>query len=559
MANRIIFFVFFLFANSLGNAQRYTLQYSEIQHGKQTAVKKYYYQQQQFRFQLPADSQQTWIDFKTNSIQQITHIQQQAYHIVTLFDSLAKPQYLSDTIHVLSFVCKHARFISFSNTIDVWYTSTAPCKGSPHRRFLPDKQALVTKLQINGDYELKLIDLARTDSLLTYANNYTSLPSIAESVLEAKRIRARYHTWPIFQRNQIHYKDIYPVFNPSKAIADSVYHTAKGTIILKKIKWPSYYHPGDQVIARLQVQSNGDAYDRTGSVFVIPESKMQNILRGLQFGPDSLPSVIGKDGKKYQGIVPHHTYETPIEWMRFFTSFGAGYYHTQRPIDGYAWQPAALYSADISDLIPYHADTTQQSYWIACFIGNYDAGGHIVDLALDIFPGENQTTVLPVCQQSLCFMVNVMEMTGQTYGQLFKTDTLHTTFNIPENIQQSHILYTVTGHGGWGGGDEFNKKLNRILIDGKPYFSIYPWRGDCASYRLYNPASGNFENGMSSSDFSRSNWCPGTLTLPYHIPLTELSPGQHTLSIIIEHGADEGGSFSSWNVSATLIGYPKQP
>jgi hypothetical protein len=145
-------------------------------------------------------------------------------------------------------------------------------------------------------------------------------------------------------------------------------------------------------------------------------------------------------------------------------------------------------------------------------------------------------------------------MSGQNYGKLFNNDTLAVDFEIPENVEELQLLFTSTGHGGWGGGDEFNPRLNQIFIDGKEIFKIVPWRTDCATYRLSNPASGNFSNGLSSSDFSRSNWCPGTLTSPFVVPLTELQSGKHTIEVIIDQGEDEGGSFNHWGVSGILTG-----
>jgi len=96
--------------------------------------------------------------------------------------------------------------------------------------------------------------------------------------------------------------------------------------------------------------------------------------------------------------------------------------------------------------------------------------------------------------------------------------------------------------------------LNEIFIDGEKIFNFVPWRTDCGTYRLSNPASGNFENGLSSSDFSRSNWCPATLTVPEFIPLPYLNPGKHTIEVVIHQGKDEGNSFSHWNVSGVLTG-----
>jgi hypothetical protein len=147
-----------------------------------------------------------------------------------------------------------------------------------------------------------------------------------------------------------------------------------------------------------------------------------------------------------------------------------------------------------------------------------------------------------------------MEMAGQNYGRLFGNDSLQVRIFVPDSIKNMQLRYISTGHGGWGGGDEFNQKMNTIFIDGKKVYAYIPWRTDCATYRLSNPSSGNFGNGLSSSDLSRSGWCPGTTTNPVFIPLENLTPGWHTLTVTIPQGEREGTSFSAWNVSGCLIG-----
>lgn len=150
--------------------------------------------------------------------------------------------------------------------------------------------------------------------------------------------------------------------------------------------------------------------------------------------------------------------------------------------------------------------------------------------------------------------VNTLEMSGQNYGGLFANDTLKVDFEIEENIENLQLLYTTTGHGGWDNGDEFTPRMNKLFVDGEEVFKIIPWRTDCASYRLSNPASGNFPDGLSSSDLSRSNWCPGMLTSPYIIPLTKFKKGKHVLEVVIEQGPNEGPSTNHWNISGVLVG-----
>jgi len=150
---------------------------------------------------------------------------------------------------------------------------------------------------------------------------------------------------------------------------------------------------------------------------------------------------------------------------------------------------------------------------------------------------------------------NVMEMAQQDYGTMFSSDNgLKVNFVLDKDIKNATLRYITTGHGGWEAGDEFVPKKNTILLDGQKAFAFIPWRQDCGSYRLFNPVSGNFDNGLSSSDYSRSNWCPGTVTNPEFISLGDLKAGKHTIIVKIPQGASEGNYFSAWNVSGVLIG-----
>ena len=356
---------------------------------------------------------------------------------------------------------------------------------------------------------------------------------------------------------------------------DSVLHYAGGTLALKRIrlpKLPTHY----QTFIELHQRSNGDAYDRTGSVFIIPGAGIDlcpNFFDGINNHPDSLPLFIGRDGERYQGIknsisplqqyhISSFMYWPPVELMRFFTPFGVGQFNDRVKIDGLDWQDEAYYKQEVTDL----AHLLQGEVWIGVWIGNYDRGGHTVTLDIKSYPGDQTVSednqVNFPRSYSLFNTCNVLEMAGQNYGKLFATDSLTTDFTIYE-FDTAHLVrlrYLATGHGGWGGGDEFNPKTHTILIDGRPAFTYTPWRSDCGRYREWNPVSGNFWNGLSSSDFSRSGWCPGTATQPVYFDLMHyfrthgLSPvGRHTLTVAIPQGKPQAGSFSHWCVSGILL------
>ena len=345
---------------------------------------------------------------------------------------------------------------------------------------------------------------------------------------------------------------------------DTTLHYAGGTLILKRImlpKLPEHY----QTFIELRQRSNGDAYDRTGSVFVIPNAGRDlepTFLDAIIGHPDSLPMVFGKDGERYQGIMPgishlrkyyysSFLYYPPVELMRFFTPFGVGKFNDRVKLDGLEWEDETYYKQEITELKP----LLEGEVWIGVFIGNYDGGGHIVSLDIKSYPNDYEWTESSRHRQvkSLVNTCNVLEMAGQNYGKIFGTDSITVEFSVGTSDSNITLRYISTGHGGWGGGDEFNPKENEIFIDGVKRFSHTPWRCDCARYREWNPVSGNFWNGISSSDLSRSGWCPGTATQPVYFDLSGLKPGKHTLTIAIPQGKPMEGGFSHWNVSATLI------
>ena len=333
--------------------------------------------------------------------------------------------------------------------------------------------------------------------------------------------------------------------------ADTVLHYAGGTLILKKVKLPRLPHHYQHFV-ELHQQSNGDAYDRTGSLFIVTPG----FFEGINNHPDSLPVFTGRDGQRYQGMMATGSYQPPIELVRFFTPFGVGHFNERMAGYGIDWRDETFYRQEITDLYR----CMDGSVCIGIWIGNYDGGGHRVTVDIKSYPNDyvweepGEESEFPGEVVSLFNTCNVLEMAGQNYGKLFATDSLTVTFRLEDQPASAELRYISTGHGGWGEGDEFVPKQNTILIDGKPVFTYTPWRQDCGCYRDLNPVSGNFWNGLSSSDFSRSGWCPGTATQPVYFDLSPWADGkEHTLTVAIPQGKPVEGMFSHWAVSGVLI------
>ncbi len=490
---------------------------------------------------------QEFIDYNRKVVVDMLDYQGKKYKAVQAFDSLKQPEKITEGDTILGYPCRKAIFKAFSNTIEIWFTTETIPKGAIYKNYLPD-EGLVLQVMINGGRKLVAAEINKLPAKTSCPYPFNDAVTISMPEYRELQIKSRYVTVPVFEKQQINFGD--SLVNPDSGLPDTTYRFSKGTVIMKKVKLPDISREGALAYVALTEWSNGDAYDRTGSVFYIPEGKELTMLDALEKGLEILPVIEDNDGRKYQGIVSTDKYNVPVELMRFFTPFGVSHFNHFREIHNYPWADSAFYKEEITSLLP----DTLDEIWVGVFIGNYDKGGHVVSLELNFYPGWEEENTDKKYIDPLFSTVNIMEMSGQNYGRLFGSDTLRTDFVLPEGVQDLQLVYTTTGHGGWGGGDEFNPKRNRIFIDGEQIFDYIPWRTDCATYRMLNPASGNFGNGMSSCDLSRSNWCPGTLTVPFFIPLPQLKPGEHTIEVVIDQGKNEGNSFSHWQVSGVLTG-----
>jgi len=444
----------------------------------------------------------------------------------------------NETKTILGYKCRKAKTVVNSNQIELWFTEDLKIKGAP--TVLGQNLGLVLEMNRNNNFIISATKIEKQKNIPLV------IPGVSVKKTDLLTYRdllwkSRFTTLKIFENETINFSDA------SKS-NDSILRFANGTIILRKVKFPTIKN-GSQIFVELAEQSNGDAYDRTGSVFMIPTDQKISFMDGLKNGAKTLPVYENGNGKQYQGVIRTETYSPLVELMRFFTPFGIKQYnHIQ--LKDRTWHEVVPYRQDISEL---HAALSNQEVWVGTFIGNYDKGGHKVSLNITIHGEESQTSknnfLLPLFNTT-----NVMEMAGQEYATMFNHENgLFVEFTLDKDIKNAKLRYITTGHGGWENGDEFVPKKNTILLNEKEVSAFIPWRQDCGSYRLFNPASGNFNNGLSSSDYSRSNWCPGTVTNPTIIELGDLKAGKHNIRIKIPQGAPEGNSFSAWNVSGVLL------
>jgi hypothetical protein len=544
---------FFIVLSLLSFSQTYEVQYINSYNGKvipnQSATLVWANEKENFILNTKIREQKAEFPFEITKIEKpsntvISYAFLKPDEIISTSDaeSVNKQnfEFTKETKKILGYDCKKAVTKINSNTIEIWYTTDLKINGGPS--VLGQSLGFVLEIERNKNSLLSassIKKIKKTDIDKILSSQVTSTDQLGYKDMLWK---SRFTTLKVFENETINFS------GDSKSDGE-VKRFANGTIILKKIKFPKIKE-GDNIFVELKQQSNGDAYDRTGTVFFIPQDKKESFLDGLENGVKTLPAYDNGNGKQYFGVTTKENYNPAVEMMRFFTAFGINKFNNLQ-IKDKTWQTTSPYRQDITELKPALND---KELWIGTFIGNYDKGGHKISLEITIHKSDQtihkNNTVIPLFNT-----LNIMEMAGQDYSTMFSQDKgLMVEFTLTKDLKNAQLRYITTGHGGWENGDEFVPKTNTVLLDGNKVFSFIPWRSDCGSYRLYNPASGNFGDGLSSSDLSRSNWCPGTITNPDFISLGDLKAGKHTIQVKIPQGPTEGNSFSSWNVSGVLLG-----
>lgn len=380
-------------------------------------------------------------------------------------------------------------------------------------------------------------------------------------------------TIKVFDKTNIHF-DPSKLQNFNEADANGIIRLVNGRIILKKIQVP-HYKRNVKVYVKTTVASNGDRWDKSGSVFVLPKKSAINLMSIAQ-GKNKFPDVDTLKYEKLVGVVAGKDYLPTIELMRFMTPFGVGFYSNadnelsskRRPVYIPKWADCVEWQQDITDR---YSELEDEAY-VGVFIDTWTEPGYLATVELQF--KESTFSCDPLPRTNVLPLVNTVYYIGQEYPDIFARKPLATEFTLPKNAKNVRLKYIVTGHGGHDGGDEFTPQENILSVDGKEIYKFTPWRDDCASFRRFNPGTGvwlekrvasyigedgnytekEIEEPVGSSDFSRSNWCPGSDVVPEEIALNDITSGKHTFSISIPKAQPvKGDEMNHWLVSAYLV------
>ena len=356
-------------------------------------------------------------------------------------------------------------------------------------------------------------------------------------------------------------------------LEDSIIKIDNGRILLRKIILPKY-NKNVAVSLSAELTSAGDPWDKTGSLFIIPKSSKLNFLtENKKF---NMLFSKNNDQDLFPGIVTEKEYNPSIEILRFMTPFGVGFYsedpklQLRKPVYIPKWENKVVWDEDVTQLL----SELEGEVWVGVFIDVWTKEGYNFEAKL--IYNESDAPVDPYRESKVIPLVNTNRYIGpERLFDGFNRKDIEVEFNIPKGYSSANLYYITTGHGGHSGGDEFVKKVNIVSVDGSVLYNEVPWRDDCASFRRFNPHSGvwtekrlartgNLKTGdtaekeieefVASSDYSRSNWCPGSQVDPIVMPLKNISGGKHILKISITEAQKEiEGEMNHWNVSAYIV------
>lgn len=379
-------------------------------------------------------------------------------------------------------------------------------------------------------------------------------------------------TIKVFDKTNVHY-DPAKLGGFNAADADGIIRLVNGRIILKKIQVP-HYERNVKVYIKTTIASNGDRWDKTGSCFVLPRKSAINLMT-IAEDKNKFPAVDSLKLEKLVGVVAGKDYLPTVELMRFMTPFGVGFYSSnndtltskRRPVYIPKWEKCVQWQQDITDLYPLLEDEA----YVGVFIDTWTEQGYLASMELQF--KESTISCDRIQRRQVMPLLNTVYYIGQEYPDIFARKPITTDFVLPKGARNVRLKYIVTGHGGHDGGDEFVQKENILSVDGKEVKRFIPWRDDCASFRRFNPATGvwlekrvasyigedgytekEVEEPVASSDFSRSNWCPGTDVVPEEVELGDLKAGRHTFTVDIPKAQPiNGNEMNHWLVSAYLV------
>ncbi len=265
-----------------------------------------------------------------------------------------------------------------------------------------------------------------------------------------------------------------------------------GRILARTISLPEFEKPVN-IIANLDVNSDGDPWDRAGSIYL---------------------DIPGQNN---------------IEILKYITGFGGH----------------SILKQDVSFLAP----MLKGEVTIKAFVDTWVQDGWVFDFSLDFIE-------VDTLQQSSWNYATLFN-TGLTKEQVDEAHpTTHVNIP-PSQERVMLTYYVSGHCTDGNGADEFESKENVITIDDSEVHRYKPWRDDCKNFRDRNPTSGRWGDVWSSdldrSGWCPGDIVyPVILDVS-----SELNSGSHNLAYWIENirPKNVNGDYGYWRVSSFLTGW----
>lgn len=194
--------------------------------------------------------------------------------------------------------------------------------------------------------------------------------------------------------------------NDSLQLKDDIIRLDAGRVLLKKIVLPNYELQPKATVS-VSLTSNGDPWDKSGSLFVIPKTASLNLLDfeqgrfSLKQLKDSFPAI-----KIF--IIKEKEYQPNVELLRFMTPFGVGHFNNDervsalKPVYIPKWENEVKWTQDITHLLP----LLENEVYMGVFIDTWTKKGYNISVRLDFEESKitnhikKQQTVIPLVNTS---------------------------------------------------------------------------------------------------------------------------------------------------------------
>lgn len=126
------------------------------------------------------------------------------------------------------------------------------------------------------------------------------------------------------------------------------------------------------------------------------------------------------------------------------------------------------------------------------------------------------------------YEVGASDVLGQTARTI--------TFDVPSDLTDAKFYWITSSHGANAGGEEYIRRLHRILFDGVQKAQYVPGGVSCEPYRIYNTQGNGIYGPTPRTDAewaSFSNWCPGQVVPIRSVTIGNISAGSHAFKIIV--------------------------